>query len=93
MPIFGNLRKQDPHLSFGQYLTVLKRWFEDLRKEKEDFERELREKLNGFPKIVEVDLPSTLKGRVAWKQTAFLMEKKILERKRWIENFEREIYG
>ena len=44
MPIYGELRKKNKLLTFGQYLTVLKTWFDKLRKEREGFEKELREK-------------------------------------------------
>lgn len=43
MPIFGELREQNRELKFGQYLTVLKEWFDSLRLEKANLEKELRE--------------------------------------------------
>jgi len=46
MPIYGKLRKQNKLLKFGQYLTVLKLWFEKLRKEKENIEAEIHKPEN-----------------------------------------------
>jgi len=43
MPLFGKLREHDKRLTFGQYLTVLKEWWEKTKAEGEDFKKELRE--------------------------------------------------
>lgn len=42
MPIFGGMRKDDPRLTFGQYLTVLKEWHESIKKELRDLEEHLK---------------------------------------------------
>lgn len=41
MPIYGELREENEQLTFGQYFTVLKRWFERLRTEAKDFKRDI----------------------------------------------------
>lgn len=33
MPIFGKMRKNDPRLTFGQYLTILKEWHDSIKEE------------------------------------------------------------
>ena len=38
MPIFGQLREIDKRLTFGQYLTVLKEWFDKTAKVFSEFE-------------------------------------------------------
>ena len=45
MPIYGKLRELDKRLTFGQYLTVLKEWWDDTRKMIAGFEKELGEML------------------------------------------------
>lgn len=43
MPIYGEMREQDKRLKFGQYLTVLKEWWDKTKEQDEGFEAELRE--------------------------------------------------
>jgi len=48
MPIYGKLREQNEELTFGQYLTVLQKWFDSLQKAEEAFKRELLKKFKAI---------------------------------------------
>lgn len=45
MPLYGKLRKRDKRLTFGQYLTVLKEWFDAVQSEAEDLDKYIRKLL------------------------------------------------
>lgn len=45
MPIYGQLRELDKRLTFGNYLTVLKEWWDKTERLLNEQEKEFREKL------------------------------------------------